>query len=89
MSEFEKENNGEENFKSIDADNSEAVVEAALFLAGKFLSIQDIVAFTGINPLMVKEHIAKIQSKYENSQSGLYIVNKNEMFKMDVRPEFA
>ena len=35
--------------------SSEEIVEAALFLAGRFMSLQELVMYTGINPLTLKE----------------------------------
>ena len=35
--------------------NNEGIVEAALFLAGRFMSLQELVMYTGINPTTLKE----------------------------------
>ncbi len=67
-------------------------VEACLFLAAKYLSIDDIVKFTGISPIMVRELIEKLKSKYNGEESSIVIVERKmdkEMWKMDVKPEFA
>ncbi|MFH1248704.1 MAG: SMC-Scp complex subunit ScpB [archaeon] len=64
-------------------------VEAALFVAGRFLSIDEIVMLTGVNPLSVKELLSKLLVKYEASDSSINIVNKNDLWKMDVKPEYA
>ncbi|HRZ85177.1 MAG TPA: SMC-Scp complex subunit ScpB [Candidatus Paceibacterota bacterium] len=67
-----------ENFKRI---------EAALFVAGRFLSTQELVALTDLNPILLSQTLAKLLEKYDES-SAIEIVNKGEMWKMDVRTEF-
>jgi segregation and condensation protein B len=61
-------------------------VEAALFIAGKFLTLQELVMLTDINPLMIKEILEKLIEKY-NDNSGIEIIEKSESWKMDVRQE--
>lgn len=61
-------------------------VEAALFIAGRFLTLQELVMLTDINPLMIKEFLEKLIEKY-NDNSGIEIIEKNESWKMDVRQE--
>lgn len=61
-------------------------VEAALFIAGRFLTLQELVMLTDINPLMIKEILEKLIEKY-NDNSGIEIIEKGEGWKMDVRQE--
>ncbi len=63
-------------------------VEAALFIAARFLSINEIVMITGINPLSVKEILFQLKSEYEKRSSSINIIEKNDSWKMDVRPEY-
>jgi len=67
-------------------------VEACLFLAARYIDIDDLVRFTGINPLMLRELIEKLKEKYENNESGLVILEREidgkKSWKMDVKPEF-
>ena len=75
-------------------ENREAIrkIEAVLFLAARYLSTEDIVKFTGINPLTVKEIMQEIEERYNHDSSGLTILKQNiqgqELWKMDVMPEF-
>ena len=39
-------------------------VEAALFISGRFLTLQELVMLTDINPLMIKEILEKLIKKY-------------------------
>lgn len=61
-------------------------VEAALFISGRFLTLQELVMLTDINPLMIKEILEKLIEKY-NDNSGIEIIEKGGGWKMDVRQE--
>lgn len=62
-------------------------VEAALFLAGKYMSVQELVALTDVNPLLLKKILADLQDHYK--KAGLQLVQQNQMWKMDVASEYT
>ena len=62
-------------------------VEAALFVAGKFLSIQELVALTDVNPILLKKILEDLQEKYNDR--GIEIINKEQLWKMDVSSEYT
>ncbi|MAG02562.1 hypothetical protein CMI42_04450 [Candidatus Pacearchaeota archaeon] len=64
-------------------------IEAALFLSARFLSLQELVLLTDVNPLMLKELIEKLTHKYEKSDSAIEIINRENMWKMDVSQEYV
>jgi segregation and condensation protein B len=64
-------------------------VEAALFLAARFLSVQELVLLTDINPLMLKELLEKLKNKYDQEESAIEIINKETLWKMDVGQEYV
>ncbi len=64
-------------------------IEAALFLSARYLSLNELVLLTDINPLMLKESMEKLIEKYNNEDSGLQIISKEKMWKMDVREEYV
>ena len=68
--------------------NNEALVEATLFLAGRFLSLQELVMFTNINPLTLKEVLFKLKKRYSNNQA-FAIVEREGSYKMDVNQEYS
>lgn len=75
-----------------DADNlreqeSMRKLEAALFIAGKFLSLKELVALTDINPLLLRKIVGDLEDKYKGS--GIEIVRKDDMWKMDVAQDFS
>jgi len=62
-------------------------IEAALFISGRFLNTRELVALTDINPILLKQLIEKLVEKYSNEETGLHILKKQDMWKMDVKSE--
>lgn len=62
-------------------------VEAALFIAGKYLTMQELVALTGVNPILLKRILSDLSDRYKDS--GIAVLNKDNLWKMDVAPEFV
>lgn len=62
-------------------------IEAALFVAGRFLSLQELITLTDLNPILLKKLLSDLKDKYENS--GIEIINKDNLWKMDVSNEFT
>ena len=63
-------------------------LEAIFFVSGRYLSMQDLISLSDLNPLILKELIEKLQEKYSKTDSALEIVEKNNLWKMDVKPEY-
>jgi len=68
--------------------NNEGIVEAALFLAGRFMSLQELVMYTGINPITLKDVMRKIEEKHRGL-GALRVINKGELYKMDIKEEYV
>jgi len=64
------------------------ILEAIFFISGRFLTIQEIVSLSDLNPMIIKELIEKIKEKYEKQDSAFEIIEKNGLWKMDVRQDF-
>lgn len=62
-------------------------VEAALFISGKFMSIKELAALTDVNPILLKKILEDLGDRYKDS--GIEIVNKNNLWKMDVAAEYV
>lgn len=60
-------------------------VEAALFLSGKYMTLQELVALTDVNPILLKKILEDLKDRYKDS--GIEIVNKENLWKMDVANE--
>ena len=63
-------------------------IEAALFIAGRFVSVQEIVMLTGINPLLAEEILLKLKEKYSSEDSAIIIISQSDKWKMDVKQEY-
>ena len=62
-------------------------IEAALFIAARFLSVAEMVSITGLSPIAISDAIYKLKQKYE--ATGLQIIELNGKYKMDVRQEYS
>jgi len=62
-------------------------IEAALFVAGKFMSIQELVALTEVNPILLKKLLEDLRDKYRDA--GIAIIQKNNLWKMDVSDDYS
>jgi len=60
-------------------------IEAALFIAGKFLSLKELLTLTDINPILLRKLLDDLADKYKDS--GIEIIRKDDMWKMDVAQE--
>ncbi|MEK6852325.1 MAG: SMC-Scp complex subunit ScpB, partial [Nanoarchaeota archaeon] len=87
---FMEEDNKESEIEEIEKEREVELarkVEAALFIAGKFLSLKELVALTDINPILLRKTLEDLKDRYKDS--ALEIVNKNELWKMDVSGEYV
>jgi len=64
-------------------------IEAIFFVSGRFLNMSELVSLSDLNPIIIRELIEKLQEKYGTNDSAIEIVEKNEMWKMNVRGEYS
>ena len=64
-------------------------LEAIFFVSGRFLTMQGLISFSDLNPLIIKELIEKLKEKHNKDDSALEIVERENMWKMDVKPEYS
>ena len=64
-------------------------IEAILFVSGKFLNMKDLISLSDLNPILIREVMEKLKADYQARDSSIQIVEKNEMWKMDVKQEYA
>lgn len=79
-----------ENIAELDAEielQNVRKVEAALFISGRFMSIQELVSLTDVNPILLKKILGDLQDKYKNA--GLSIIQQENLWKMDVSEDFV
>jgi len=69
---------------------SEEKVEASLFIAGRFLSLEELVMLTDLNPIMLKGILNKLEKKYSTAGGStvLRLIKRNESWKMDVAEKY-
>ncbi|MCK5624408.1 SMC-Scp complex subunit ScpB [Candidatus Pacearchaeota archaeon] len=79
------------------------ILEAIFFVSGRFLTMPELVTLSDLNPVIIPGLIEKIQEKYNTEDFALEIVKKggfnfsseevkqekNEMWKMDVKPAYT
>ncbi len=63
-------------------------IEAIFFISGRFLSMQELISLSDINPIMIKELIEKLKDKYDKGDSAIEIIEKNKLWKMDVKKKY-
>ncbi|MFQ5531600.1 MAG: SMC-Scp complex subunit ScpB [Candidatus Nanoarchaeia archaeon] len=64
-------------------------LEAVFFISGRYLSMQDLISLSDLNPIIIRELIYRLQEKYEKAGSSIEIIEKNSMWKMDVKQEYS
>lgn len=64
------------------------ILEAVFFVSGRFLSMQELISLSDLNPILIRGLIDKLREKYEKEDSAIEIVEKNGLWKMDVRQEY-
>lgn len=64
-------------------------IEAILFVSGRFLGMKDLIALSDMNPIIIREIMEKLQELYDERESALRIIEKNGMWKMDVKPDYS
>jgi len=64
-------------------------LEAVFFISGRFLSMQELISLSDLNPIIIGDLIERLKDKYTKEESALEIVEKGGMWKMDVRQEYS
>ncbi len=72
--------------ENIELENSKKI-EAALFIAGRYMTLQELVALTDVNPILLKKILGDLQDKYKDS--GITIIKRDNTYKMDVSENFV
>ena len=62
-------------------------VEAALFIAGRYLTMQELVTLTDINPILLRRILEDLIDKYKDF--GINIIQRENSWKMDVAAEYT
>ena len=46
-------------------------LEAIFFISGRYLSMQDLISLSDLNPIIIRELIEKLQEKYSKNDSAI------------------
>lgn len=83
---------GSKTLKEIDDTREEEdlkILEAVFFISGRFLTMQELISLSDLNPIILGDLIERLKDKYNKEDSALEIVEKNGLWKMDVRQEYS
>lgn len=64
------------------------LIEAIFFISGRFLSMQELITFSNLNSIVINEAISKLVEKYNKDDSALEVVERDGLWKMDVKQEY-
>jgi len=64
-------------------------LEAVFFVSGKFLTMPELISLTDLNPIVINDLIDRLKDKYSKEDSAIEIIEKNGMWKMDVKQEYS
>ncbi|MEM4326159.1 MAG: SMC-Scp complex subunit ScpB [Candidatus Pacearchaeota archaeon] len=64
-------------------------IEAILFISGRFLEIEEISMLSNLDPKTVKTCLINLRSRYNQNNSAIEIIEKNDLWKMDVGPTYS
>lgn len=80
------EKNVEELDSEIETQNSRKI-EAALFLSGRFMTLQELITLTDVNPIILKKILSDLEDKYKDA--GITIIKAQNQWKMDIAEDFV
>ncbi len=69
--------------------NLKALIEAALFMSAKPLSVEELSKISGADEENVLEILEKIKNDLENPERGIHLVRIGDKFKLYVKPEYV
>jgi segregation and condensation protein B len=64
------------------------LIESILFISGRFLSIQELMGLSELNSMVILEGLKKLREKHNKEDSSLEILERDNLWKMDVRSEY-
>ena len=64
------------------------LLEAIFFVSGRFLTISELVSLSDLNPAIIPDLLEKLQEKYAREDSAIEIIEKNKLWKMDVKTDY-
>jgi len=65
------------------------MVEALLFVSGEPLTLKELVKLTEWDEDAVRDALTELRQRYQNSDSGLQLVDTGDAFQLSTRPEYG
>lgn len=78
-----------EDFEISRAQENMRLLEAILFVSAKFLSLQDLITYSSLSSIEILEGLSKLREKYSKEDSAIELVERNNLWKMDVKNEYS
>lgn len=75
-----------ENDFNIEEKKADNLIEASLFVAGRYLNIEELMLLTNLSSLLIKNSISNLVKKY--SEGPIKIISKSDSWKMDISTEY-
>lgn len=69
--------------------NKKALIEAALFMAAKPLSLEELAKIARASKEEVKEILMNLKKDMESEERGIYLVQLGERYKLYVKPQYV
>lgn len=66
----------------MEADKTQSIIESLLFVSGEPVSLKKIINVTGLNKEEIQESIKALAKRYEDSCSGLMLLEKKEELQL-------
>ncbi|MEK6840462.1 MAG: SMC-Scp complex subunit ScpB [Nanoarchaeota archaeon] len=85
----DEENKVQEEIDEAKEKEAKSVIESILFVSGKFLDMKALITLSDMNPIIIREILEDLKKSYDERESAIRIIEKNGMWKMDVKQEFA
>jgi len=64
-------------------------VEALLFSSGKAMSVDDLVAITGIDKKIVKKSLKELKEDYNSRDTSLMLIEEGDSWKLNIREQYV
>lgn len=65
------------------------ILEAVFFVSGRFLNMSELISLSDLNPIIIRDLLERLKDKYNKKDSALELVEKNGLWKVDVRQEYS
>ena len=64
------------------------LIEAVLFVAGRFLSLSELISYSGLSSIEITESLKKLKEKYLSDNSAMELIERENLWKLDVKPDY-